>query len=330
LRLNIEGEDRPGVWKALDFLKECNQRRNPDLGQEIIIVGGGDTAVDSARMARRVSPASRVTILYRRDRARMRARPGEIAAALEEGVRLELLSTPRELCFNGNGGLCALEIESTTLSDLDSSSGSLPVPVEGRFRKAPCDTLIVAIGEEPDPAVQNGLGFPGDTPLTRRSKGGLFPADPRDGATCIEGVFAGGDFVTGPSTVIEAIAAGRRGGYGIDRYLSGPGVSVPTIPVASRPTSIPHTISAPSRALDSMEDCMEEALACRSCGPCAQCRNCIDNLGCGAITIRDDRVVIDPQECTKCGLCVQLCPNGAIVERHRHLAEVEARSVHVQ
>ncbi|MFC1889120.1 indolepyruvate ferredoxin oxidoreductase subunit alpha [Thermodesulfobacteriota bacterium] len=326
LHLGVRGERSPGVWNALVFLKRCNTGDPPRLGQKIVVVGGGDTAIDSARTALRTSPSSQVTILYRRDRENMKGRSEEIKAAIEEGALLEVLKSPISIHFDDEGNPKALDIRKMTLTAADESGRPAPVPVDGETSMLECDSLIVAIGQAPEFGFLEGNGSAVDQRFTALARDGLVEANTVDGSTTVEGVFAGGDNVTGPSTVVEAIAAGRRGAYGIDRFLSGVDVPKPDMPEDVRPAggaALPADLY-----LQSVEEAVAEASHCRTCGPCGQCRNCIDNFACGAITLIDGHVAIDAPSCTACGLCEQLCPNGAISKTDRQSLQGGKKAIH--
>jgi NADH-quinone oxidoreductase subunit F len=212
-RMGIDGEASAGVYPSIEFLKAWNLR-NESLGSgKVGVVGGGNSAVDAARVAVRQTGVSEVTIFYRRTRREMPAYAEEIEAALDEGVRLEELTVPTALHAEG-GRLVAAELTKNELGEPDASGRRRPIAKPGSETTVALDTLIVAIGEE-----SSEMGRQEETRLGMR--GGVIAVDARTLATEHPGVFAGGDLVTGPNTVIDAIAAGRRAAEVIGRYLSG-------------------------------------------------------------------------------------------------------------
>jgi NADH-quinone oxidoreductase subunit F len=213
-RLGILGEDKEGVMSGLSFLWEENAGRKVALGKRVAVVGGGNVAIDSARTALRMG-AEQVTILYRRARHDMPASDEEIEQAEAEGVQFQYLVTPTLIL--GNGQVAGLQCQRMALGSYDRSGRQRPAPIDGSEFTLDVDTVISAIGQAPDSTAL------GDKSLEATQSGALV-ADIVTLATSREGVFAGGDVVTGPATVIEAIAAGRRAAQAIDKYLGGPGL----------------------------------------------------------------------------------------------------------
>ena len=209
VRMGIEGEGSPGVVDALSFLRDVNTGKCTDVAKCVAVVGGGNSAVDAARTCLRLG-AKEVTILYRRTRAEMRAYPGEIEEAVREGVRLELLALPERI-VTANG---RLRVECLRTAAGKKDAGGLPMTVPGSGFAVAAEMVIVAVGQEPD--IPPGFTLPLDGKTIRVAPGGT--------ATGKAGVFAGADCVTGPRSVIEAIAAGRQAAIEIDRYLGGSGV----------------------------------------------------------------------------------------------------------
>jgi NADPH-dependent glutamate synthase beta subunit-like oxidoreductase/CO/xanthine dehydrogenase FAD-binding subunit len=199
LKLGIAGEDSSGVIDCLSFLREVNLGSEVTIGDKVAVVGGGYAAIDAARAARRMG-ARDVTILYRRSRTEMPAGDEEIDDALEEGVNIQFLTTPYRIA-EGDAKL-ELECMRMKLGEMDNSGRRSPEPVHGSEFSLEFDTIIVAVGQQPE--VPTGFGM--------KIKQDSF-------ATSIDGVFAGGDVVSGPASVIEAISAGKRAALGIDRYL---------------------------------------------------------------------------------------------------------------
>ena len=228
VRTGVSGEELQGVVSAKAFLMEVSTRRlqaeaggraqpwrdSPPLaGRRVVVVGAGNTAMDAARTALRLG-AREVTVLYRRAREHSPSRAVEMALAEEEGVRFQFLVAPRR--FLGEAGaLRAVELVRMGLGPPDGSGRPVPVPVEGSEHLIPADLAILAVGYRVEPEV------PRSTPgLTTASGGRIVVRDP-SGATDLPRIWAGGDCVTGPSTVVHAVAAGRLAGEAIVRHLKG-------------------------------------------------------------------------------------------------------------
>ncbi len=210
-RLDIEGEDVEGIYQSIEFLKAFNL-----MGEELArgyvgIIGGGNSAVDAARVALRQKKVEKVTLFYRRTRQEMPAYEEEIEAALEEGVELELLVSPVKI-YSKNKYLVAFECIRNKLGEMDSSGRRRPITVPGTEFKILVATLIVAIGERPQSNFLKSMGIEID-------KSGRVNVDIETFQTHHPGVFAGGDLVTGPNTVVDAIAAGKKAALIIDRFI---------------------------------------------------------------------------------------------------------------
>ena len=213
-RLKIEGEDGAGVYPSIQFLKAWNLRGENLAKGRVGVIGGGNSAVDAARVARRQDGVESVTILYRRTRDEMPAYEEEIHAALQEGVGLEVLVSPVGL-ETESGRITSGTFLRNQLGELDVSGRRRPVPIKGSEFTLGLDTLIVAIGEQM--LVYELSGSSG----VKIHKWGGVDVDNTTLATAREGVFAGGDVVTGPNTVIDAIAAGQRAAVMMDRHIRG-------------------------------------------------------------------------------------------------------------
>ena len=211
-KMGVPGEDLGGVYDATDFLREANLGREVEVGKRVAVIGGGNSAIDAARLALRKG-AETVTIFYRREKRDMPAIAEEIESAEEEGIQLHCLTVPTRI-LGRNGRVAALECIRMELKEFDRSGRRTPYPSEGSEYKVDVDTVIEAIGQRPD------TSFIKDNEV-KIGRGGTIVADPRTLATDRKGVFAGGDAVTGPQTVIEAIAAGQRAACSIKRYLRG-------------------------------------------------------------------------------------------------------------
>jgi NADPH-dependent glutamate synthase beta subunit-like oxidoreductase len=209
LKLRIENEDRhPGVLDCLDFLKACSEGRPLDLGRDVLVIGGGNAAVDTARSALRIR-GTKVTIVYRRTLEEMPADREEIGEALREGVRIEYLAAPKKVLVSGDK-VIGLECLKTELREADGSGRKRPVPVEGSEFVIGADTIISAVGQEPDyEPVARGLAAGGETLSINRE---TLQAN-------VDGVFVAGDFVNGAGTVVEAMASGKKAAQAVARYL---------------------------------------------------------------------------------------------------------------
>jgi len=207
--LKIEGGDLKGVVYALDFLWSANCGEKMEIGKNVVVIGGGNVAVDAAKTALRHG-AKEVTVLYRRSREEMPANPWEVKEAEDEGVKIEFLVAPKEI-LGKNGAVSAVECVRMQLGEPDESGRKKPIPIEGSEFTRETDMVILAIGEAPN------LEFlPKEIGL---SEDGTVWVNPITMETSLQGVFAGGDAVTGPATVIEAIRAGKRAAECIKNYL---------------------------------------------------------------------------------------------------------------
>ncbi len=212
LKLGILGEDVKGVIDPIEFLKEYNLEKEAKIGKKVAVIGGGNTAIDAARTAWRLG--ADVTILYRRTRPEMPANEEEIDETIEEGIKIEFLTLPIE-AYAENGKLTKIKCTRMALSDFDKSGRRRPVPVEGSDFEMEIDTLIPAIGQQPDLAFLNG-----NTKLNI-SKWKTLEVDPETMATNVQGIFAGGDVVSGPANVLEAMQAGKIAAESMHKYLRG-------------------------------------------------------------------------------------------------------------
>jgi NADH-quinone oxidoreductase subunit F len=211
-KMGIPGEDLTGVYDAIDLLREANLGKKVKVGKRVAVIGGGNSAIDAARVALRKG-AETVTIFYRREKKDMPAIAEEIESAEEEGIQLHCLTVPTKI-LGKNGKVAGLECIRMELKEFDRSGRRTPYPIEGSEYRVDVDTVIEAIGQRPDTSFIGGNGI-------KIGRGGTIVADPRTLATDRKGVFAGGDALTGPQTVIEAIAAGQRAACSIKRYLQG-------------------------------------------------------------------------------------------------------------
>jgi len=212
-RLGVPGDELRGVIPATRFLKEVNLGEHPHLSGDVIVVGGGSTAMDAARSAKR-SGAATVTIVYRRGRKDMPAQEEEIEAAVREGVVIADGMAPTEV-VGRDGMVVAIRVDEMRPTGETGSGGRSSWAPTGAKGELPAAAILVAIGEEPDPSI-----LPEGAGIEVSGWAGIV-ADPRTLATGRAGIFAGGDVVSGPKTIIEAVAAGRRAAASIHEYLAG-------------------------------------------------------------------------------------------------------------
>ncbi len=221
--MNIPGENLNGVYSANEFLTRVNLMqayRFPDtdtpvkVGRRVAVIGGGNVAMDAARSAKRLG-ADEVTIVYRRSMAEMPARQEEIHHAAEEGVQFALLTNPTRIMGTAEGWVKGLECITMELGPPDSSGRRRPLPKAGSEFILPLETVIIAIGQSPNPLIKNS------TPDLATQPWGGIVAQEETMATNLPGVFAGGDAVTGAATVILAMGAGKKAAAAMDAYLQG-------------------------------------------------------------------------------------------------------------
>ncbi|MCK4477257.1 FAD-dependent oxidoreductase [Candidatus Bathyarchaeota archaeon] len=209
-KLGIEGEELEGVIDALGFLWKVNMQQKVSLGKKVGVIGGGNVAVDAARTALRQG-AKEVVILYRRSREEMPANPWGVMEAEKESVKIEFLVAPKRI-LKKEGRAEGLECIKMKLGELDETGRKKPMPIEGSEFSLELDTIIVAIGETTETTF-----LPKEVEVDR---GNRILVNPITMETSMTGVFAGGDTVTGPATVIEAILAGKRAACSINQYLT--------------------------------------------------------------------------------------------------------------
>jgi len=220
--LGVPGENLNGVYSANEFLTRTNLMKSylfPEydtpikVGKTVAVIGAGNVAMDSARSALRLG-AKEVYIIYRRTEVEMPARIDEIHRAKEEGIKFELLTHPVKFFGDENGWVKEAELMRNSLGEPDSSGRPRPVPIKSSEFRMKFDTVVCAIGQGPNPLLPKTL------PALKLNEDGNIIADEK-GMTSIEGVFAGGDIVTGAATVISAMGAGKLAAQSIDRYLRG-------------------------------------------------------------------------------------------------------------
>jgi NADPH-dependent glutamate synthase beta subunit-like oxidoreductase len=213
LKLGIEGGDHPQVMDAVAFLHRVNLGQPVEIGSRVVVIGGGNSAVDAASAALRLG--KHVQVLYRRTRREMPALPEEVDALLEEGVEILFLTAPARVHRDAGGKMTGLECLRMELGPPDKSGRRRPVPVEGSEFTVEVDTVIAAVGQEPD--VGDTLRADG-LDLTRW---GTLVVDPETLSAGIDGVFAGGDVVSGPNAVTPAMGHGKIAARMIHEHLQG-------------------------------------------------------------------------------------------------------------
>lgn len=287
LKLRIENEDAEGAIDCVKLLRDINLGKEVTLGDNVGIIGAGNAAIDAARVAKRLG-CKNVSIIYRRTRAEMPADKAEVDAADHEGIDIRILTAPVRVLVE-NGKMVGIECIRNELGAPDASGRRRPVPVPGTEFVIPLDNLIPAISQEPD------LSFLPESHQFEISKWNSFVVDEDTLATNIPGVFAGGDAVTGPKTVVEAMEAGHIAAKMMIKYAKGEEIKrepVEKPPVVDRvdysdnqaalkPVLMPE-IEPADRVSNfvevelgfSEEQAIAEAKRCLSCGGCSECRYC--------------------------------------------------------
>ncbi|MBN1160322.1 MAG: indolepyruvate ferredoxin oxidoreductase subunit alpha [Dehalococcoidales bacterium] len=319
--LGIANDGAAGIIDGTEFLYKVNTGEKVDVADKVVVVGGGNVAVDCARTCVRLGFKD-VNIVYRRSRAEMPAIADEVNEAEHEGVKLTLLSGPNKVVVK-DGKVAGLECLKIKLGEPDASGRRRPVQVTGSEFVIGTGLIIAAVGEEPDLAFMTGSD-------AKAVSKGYIKADPVTLASDVKGVFAGGDVVTGAATVIQALAAGRKAAKSIDKYLKGEPLNqgregedifesklivdtwgileeqrtvMPVLPVAQRKGNFKEVETGLTK-----EKAIQEAGRCLQC----DCKICIDLLGCPALITDKGKVAVDAAGCPGCGVCAQVCPHGAI------------------
>ena len=222
LFLNVPGENLAGIYSANEFLIRVNLMKSCQfplfdtplkVGKKVAVIGGGNDAMDAARCALRCG-AEEVSIIYRRSKDELPARREELLNAEEEGVHFRFLAAPTRFIGDDNGRVKGVELVAMELGELDASGRRRPVPVKGSEIVMEVDTVIVAIGRTPNPVIQTV------TKGLQTTEHGTIVADPETGATALEGVFTGGDIMTGEATVINAMGSGKKAALAIHKYFT--------------------------------------------------------------------------------------------------------------
>ncbi len=303
IELGIPGEGLKGVLHGVTFMRKVNLGEELSLGRRVAVIGGGNTATDCARSALRLG-AEKATIVYRRTRAEMPVTAEEIEEAEVEGVEVELLASPVRILGDESGRVVGLECIRNRLGEPDASGRPRPIPIEGSEFVVEADVVLPAVGQSPDlsflPEVfertaRDRLEVDGDTLMTN-----------------VPGVFAGGDYITGPRHVISVIADGHRVAASIHRYLQGgereeakgalEAADLPRDDLDDYDRIARQTMpTLPAEKRDSLYDEVELGFdwetALREAARCLQCQL---------------NIFIDEQACILCGGCVDVCPHDCI------------------
>jgi 2-oxoacid:acceptor oxidoreductase gamma subunit (pyruvate/2-ketoisovalerate family) len=323
--LGIPGEDAKDVVPGVSFLRDIRLGKKVKPGAKTVVIGGGNVAVDAARSALRLD-AKEVVIMYRRSHEEMPASDEEISACEAEGIKIEFLTSPQKILVQ-TGKVTGIECVRMKLGSKDQSGRRNPVPVSGSEFTIAADMVIPAVGQVPDIAFADG-----DKNI-KIAGGGVIAVDAKNLATGRDGVYAGGDVVTGPATVVEAIAAGKKAALSIAAAINGQPVSetikgevikyqdLNTDYFTTEPRQVEAELSAGKRKSGFKEvntglnesAVMHEAARCFHCGACNLCAVCSSLCPEGILTT-DETTGWKPdlEQCKGCGICAVECPRGAV------------------
>ena len=328
MKLKVPGEDLEGVINAVDFLRAVALGKHIDVGEKVAVIGGGNTAIDAARTAKKLG-AKEVMILYRRSRAEMPALPHEVAEAEREGVKIHFLVSPKQI-IGENGKVKAVECLRMRLGEPDASGRRRPIPISFSEHKYYVNTVIPALGQ-----VAEASCIPTEL-LDKEARTPRIKVDPVTMETGIPGVFAGGDIATGPASIIEAVGAGKRAAVSIHLYLTGQDLRKGREDIEEttwvknwgylkkKERRYEPPLEKPRLSLEEVREYLErtkkkamfEAFRCLACGPCAECLANLD-------LCEADKAVVDENLCVGCNVCVVVCPFGAIKKDENEIARVD-------
>ncbi|MEM3356210.1 MAG: FAD-dependent oxidoreductase [Candidatus Bathyarchaeia archaeon] len=300
MKLNVPGENLEGVVNAIDFLRAVNLGEHVDVGEKVAVIGGGNTAIDAARTAKKLG-AKEVIILYRRSREEMPALPHEVAEAERDG-----------------------------LGEPDESGRRRPIPISFSEHQYEANMVIPALGQ-----IAEAASIPPEL-LEKEARAPSLKVDPITMETNVKGVFAGGDIATGPASIIEAVGAGKRAAVSIHLYLRGQNLRSGREEIVEETTWVknwgyvkkkerryepplekPHLSFEEAKAyLEKIKQkAMFEAFRCLGCGPCAECLASLD-------LCEADKAVVDENRCVGCNVCAVVCPFGAVKKNEKEIAQV--------
>ncbi len=296
-RLSIPGDDAPGVIDGISFLRQVNQGEEVEIGDRVAIIGGGNSAIDAARSAVRLG-GKHVTVYYRRTQAEMTAYEDEVDGATCEGIKIEFLTVPIHIAQKD--GVLEVTFTQMELGKPDESGRPRPVPVKGSEFNEEFETVITAVGQVPVGTESMGL------PLTDRN---FVKVDAETLATDKPGVFAGGDIVSGPASIIEAIAQGRKGAISMDLYLGGKGAIDQELASPEEAVLLPEfeRVAKPRVQMSTLD--LEERVSCflqvergldkeQAGEEAARCLIC---------DARQFEVTVYSDNCKECGYCIEVC-----------------------
>jgi len=316
--LDIPGGELDGVDYGVDFMKKANLGQPLEVGNDVVVIGGGYTAMDCSRTSLRHG-AQNVTIAYRRTRSELVVDEEELGETEREGVRMEFLASPIEI-IGEDGKVAGVKFIRNRLGEPDASGRRSPVPIEGSEFVVPAQTVIPAVSQAADLTL---LPVEARFEINR----GRVKVDPATYATNVRGVFACGDFVTGPTTLIESAGHGKKAAYAIDRYLAGrsdvtvaanvkitsswrhdmpefydvlPRQHIPMVPLQARMPSTEPVVNfnTPVELGFDANGAVAESTRCLMC---------------------NYNIWFDPFRCVLCGACADVCPEGVI-----HMVDINA------
>ena len=296
-RLGIPGDDVSGVMDGISFLRQVNEGKTVEIGSRVAVIGGGNSAIDTARSAVRLG-AKEVTVFYHRTKAEMTAYEEEVEAGTCESITIDFLTAP--IHIGQDDGELAVTFTRMELGKPDASGRPRPIPVEGSEFKKEFETVISAVGQVAD--IDESMGLP-------LSEKNFVQVDNDTLGMDKPGVFAGGDIVSGPASIIDAIAQGRKGAVSIDKYLGGKGIIdqdlaspegeilLPQLEKVEKPRVQMSTLNLEERlsCFEQVEMGLDEEQAIEEASRCLNC------------DARQFEVVVYPNNCKECGYCIEVC-----------------------